>query len=297
MILEQCYLDHPKQKGTQFQVSVESLLPGEAKQLLEKSEKAAGGEAVLNRKVRPSLVKRLAHDLTEGRWVFNGQTIVIDQRGFILDGQHRLHACVQAGIPLFTMTVRGLDPQIMTTLDSGESRSKRDVLGMAGMVEANILAGAITLVKAYRDGTIATTHRHRTPVSNTEILELAEGPYLPVVGSVAWVSEITRRQPRIMTKTEAAALHAILQDAAPAHVVGRWFSELLQGRELSGNRLKLHHRLQTAYYSKQRKDRLTRQERMAFTIKAWNADRTGEEIGRFIFAHSKKRRERFPRPI
>ncbi|MDP2620568.1 MAG: hypothetical protein Q8P46_10395, partial [Hyphomicrobiales bacterium] len=58
-----------------------------------------------NRKNRPlSELKWTAYavDMLEGRWQYNGDAIRFGSDGVLLDGQHRLMACVEAGIPFET---------------------------------------------------------------------------------------------------------------------------------------------------------------------------------------------------
>ena len=68
----------------------------------------AGNEK--NRKPTDSHIKRLTMDFKNGRYVFTGQPIIRDDKGYLRDGQHRLLALKAAGypsIPLLIVTFHG----------------------------------------------------------------------------------------------------------------------------------------------------------------------------------------------
>ena len=68
-----------------------------------------------HRKVKKKKVEAYVKDLQDGNWRLNGKTITFDSNGRLLGGQHRLHAVVESGLPLTTLVVRGLDPELIET--------------------------------------------------------------------------------------------------------------------------------------------------------------------------------------
>ena len=50
-----------------------------------------------NRPLSQNTVYRYADAILSGEWKLNGDTIRFDSNGTLIDGQHRLHACVKAG--------------------------------------------------------------------------------------------------------------------------------------------------------------------------------------------------------
>ena len=85
----------------------------------------------------------------------------------------------------------------MPTLDSGRSRSKTDILKMAGHLDPQQLGAAVSLVKSYRDGNITSRPLVRT-LSNAEVLELVEGPLRGVEDSIAWAERTTHHQVKLL---------------------------------------------------------------------------------------------------
>lgn len=108
-------------------------------------------EALLNehnpynyRKMNLSTVKIYAQDMKDGNWKENGETIKIDTRGNIIDGQHRLQAIVDTGISIDVIIVEGIDPSAADTIDIGRKRTIEQYLKWA---DAAYTAGATSVVQ------------------------------------------------------------------------------------------------------------------------------------------------------
>jgi len=116
-------------------VSVEQITPGVSAEWLAVNTH--------NRKHRPKLVEKYARDMQANQWQANGSTIVFSKDGVLLDGQHRLMACVKSGTPFVSIVVRGVDVDAMRTVDSGAARTAGDAFNLEGEVNANALAAAV----------------------------------------------------------------------------------------------------------------------------------------------------------
>lgn len=86
-----------------------------------------------NRRLNPSTVKKYASDMTAGRWEDNGQSIIMGPDEQLLDGQHRLHALIMAGVTLSFLVVRGVSEAARRTIDLTRARNIADQLRMAGV--------------------------------------------------------------------------------------------------------------------------------------------------------------------
>lgn len=122
-----------------------------------------------NRNLRRSHVDRLASDILSNRWIFNGATIVFNGDGTLLDGQHRLAAIVQAGIPVTMAVVRGVSKSAMSTIDANVSRKAGDVFKLNGVMYATRVVSASRQLIALRDN---ITTRHRA-TSSSELMAFA----------------------------------------------------------------------------------------------------------------------------
>jgi hypothetical protein len=96
-----------------------------------------------NRPIRDDDVNTYARDMIAGTWPVNGETIKIARNDDILDGQHRLLACMRAKVPFRTYIVTGLPPETQDTIDCGITRTAADQLGLHGEYQPKSLA-AIT---------------------------------------------------------------------------------------------------------------------------------------------------------
>lgn len=76
--------------------------------------------------------ERALHTYSEfmknGQWVVNGATIVFDTNGRLIDGYHRLRACVLAEQPFRSVVARNADPDITHTIDQHRTRSYLQIM-------------------------------------------------------------------------------------------------------------------------------------------------------------------------
>jgi len=105
-----------------------------------------------NRKFSKSTCRQLEIALGLGHWVCNGDTIKISKTNVLLDGQHRLQAVVNTGIPVVGIVVRGLDPGVMETLDNGKTRTVGDILSLLGYKNHNQLAATLKAINPFLIG-------------------------------------------------------------------------------------------------------------------------------------------------
>lgn len=88
---------------------------------------------ICNRPIKPDRVARIANDIINGKWEYNGETIKLSKTGELLDGAHRLTGIVKAGIPVTVTVATGLSRTIH--IDDNVPRSIRDQLFMSGEVK------------------------------------------------------------------------------------------------------------------------------------------------------------------
>lgn len=96
------------------------MTPRYAESLLEQNTR--------NRKMRQQWVSQLATEMAEGSFVPNHQGIAISEDGKLLDGQHRLQACVNSHTTFFTLVTYNLPRSALRGIDAGRVRSLSDVL-------------------------------------------------------------------------------------------------------------------------------------------------------------------------
>ena len=110
-----------------------TMTPEKAQELLNNNPK--------NRNLSKPLARKYASDMKDVLWVYNGDPIRVNDRGELIDGQHRLQACVYAGVPFECELIEGLPDSVMPTIDAGRRRSASDALHMMSGGNASHNAG------------------------------------------------------------------------------------------------------------------------------------------------------------
>lgn len=102
-----------------------------------------------NRNLRKYKVEQFVRDLRHGRYKFNGESIVIANTGELNDGQHRLTAIVESGIPAEILLMYGPERDSRFTVDVGSARTAGDHLALGGQAHSISLAATARLAMAY----------------------------------------------------------------------------------------------------------------------------------------------------
>ncbi|MEK7888253.1 hypothetical protein AAB992_14130 [Burkholderia contaminans] len=183
-----------------------------------------------NRALRPRVVRHYASQMKENRWVLNGECIKFSARGVLIDGQHRLHAVVEADVAIDFDVHVGLSDDAVFTIDTGALRTGADVLTMRNLSQgdARVLAGAVQL--------LINHERHRSMwaierASNREIDEYF-GTHQTLYLSLDAIRSAGGTHSRLYPGALAVALHSLftVRDRQAAHT---FFDRLYRGLNLS----------------------------------------------------------------
>lgn len=105
-----------------------------------------------NRTLLKKAVDKYARQLIDGSWKVNGESVIVGENGELLDGQHRLEACVRTGIPFTTVLVEGIPASSMSTINTGKARSNGDVLSLLGYKNTTNLSSAVSVLWRHLKG-------------------------------------------------------------------------------------------------------------------------------------------------
>lgn len=159
-------LDHPVNHG----IALEQIVvdPEMAREMLAHNEN--------NRNLRPAVVSSYARDMVNGDWMPTAETVKFDWHGRLIDGQHRLHAVIEAATPVPLTVARGLQPEAQTVLDMGARRTASDALAWNGLKVYNTTIAAVArLATAYDAGVIKNAASDvSVKVTNSEVLSWVE---------------------------------------------------------------------------------------------------------------------------
>ena len=149
---------------------------GKKKMSVETMTPESSQESVrMNECIRPTTNKFLdqySTDMKNGKWVLNGVPIIFSDTGALIDGQHRLLACIRAGVPFKTYVMRGVTAsEALQSIDVGNKRGKGDFLAFHGVKNGSAVASAAlgfhkiadaqpTRSKGYKFRSSETLHSH-----------------------------------------------------------------------------------------------------------------------------------------
>lgn len=187
-----------------------TITPEIAKKWLDHS----AGNRVLNKRY----VKQLVDDIEHGRWELTGQPIILGADMIqLLDGHHRLTACVIANIPIKCMVVIGGHQS--TKIDIGNARSTKHSLVMAGKINAKHALHDQRIMALIKMAYAETMHDAR-PTS-----ELVYEYYNQHSDSIDCVREIIGGNCKrgINQASVLLAMFAALENGVEFEVVKSWF--------------------------------------------------------------------------
>jgi hypothetical protein len=150
----------------EMEITIEKITPEVAADYLQLN--------VENRKLHEKTVERFARAMRAGRWKLTTQGIAFDIDGRLVDGQHRLAACILIDEPFETLVFRNAPRDMFDVLDDGKHRSGADTLGILGSSNRSHCASALRLLKAYaiaqREKRLTLFHAVRqTRIENWEL--------------------------------------------------------------------------------------------------------------------------------
>lgn len=157
-----------------------------------------------NRGVKRHQKDFLKKQVEHGRFAYNGETIVIGDDRQVMNGQHRLTACVMAGLSIEVLMVFGVPSEHFVTIDQGSRRNAADVLTIEGHKNTTCLAGCLRQIDNYFNDALGRSHSKGSMgdrADNAHAIQLA-GKYPDVACSVEKMKSCRLTPPSL-----AAALH------------------------------------------------------------------------------------------
>lgn len=247
-----------------MKVEVMTITPPLAREWMERN--------IGNRHMRAAVVERYARDMEADAWQLNGETIVLNGDR-ILDGQHRLRACIQSGRSFQSVVVTDADSDVMRTIDQGLSRNSADVLRWRGYtLDPNNLAAAVSLTMRWDQGILLRGGMIPTAREVEQYLDAHPELDAAVRGVRHMRTAPLRLRPSIAASVYAKAMRSSPEDA------GEFFGRLWDGEELKRGdailalrRLLISNAARVGY-------RMNQNHLLAVTVKAWNDWVTGEPL-------------------
>lgn len=251
------------------------------------------GRNTHNRNISQTNLENIVNSLRLGEWEFNGEAIKIAADGKILDGQHRLVACVTTGIAFKTLIVYGLPESTQDTMDTGKSRTLANVLTLHGYKDATKLAAIVTTIirvettgymRGFSKGNDKGVVTRKQALARVE----AEPALIELSGHTHKVAALCG------TSAIPGALYYLLSKI-DAEDADDFFEKLATGTGLQNGDAILALRNSLIASNSERGMRNLKLTAAIF-IKAWNKYRDGEKVSQLKFRTGGANPERFPEP-
>ena len=221
-----------------------------------------------NRSRRPAKIRRFCAAMRQKEFLLTGDTVKFTRGGLLLDGQNRLTACVQAGVPFKTHCVFGIDDRAFPVIDSNAVRTNPDTMKIAGIVDWRLAA------QATRGLIIAASENPADRGKSIENPELLDYYRTEINESrFNWAKERAIQVPKRIIPHGTLLAHLYLFHSKDAKLAARFADDLANGVKAGA---KILSRLELL--RKQNAGRIHENLVKAFLILAWNAYRANETV-------------------
>lgn len=232
------------------------------------------------RNLRRGHVERMARDMKGGTFAVTGDAIRFDVDGNLIDGQHRLNACILSGVEFTTFVIRGLETDVYEHIDVGVKRSVRDHVKWAGInnhKDVSAISGAYARVIG---GGEARHHQVKFVQDNEHELQRL----VPIVHSLK--NKGWQTTPSCFA---ASLLFLRLRGRCNMDSVLDFAERVIDGSSLSRTdpRWLLREKLMTSRAG-QNPDSVARNT-AALVVAAWNAHASGSSLKRLHVRHKSER--------
>lgn len=227
-----------------------------------------------NRMVRRPVVSRYANDIVNGRWKEDtAEAIKIAKSGLVLDGQHRLHAIVKAGLGVWVHVATGLEETVFDVLDTNSPRNASDTFKVKGIKSETSLPSIIQFAELLKKGKNSGDKAMRG--TNALLLEqyYADANFWDEVSrqTRSWYLSFAR----ILQPSIIGGLYAFLSkmDNEKAY---DFCNQLATGQDISNSTIAL---LRTKLMQdKMNSKKMPQTLKIAFILKTWNYYITGKTV-------------------
>lgn len=149
-------------------VNIVTITPEMASALLELNKN--------NRPLSRARVRMYADSMKRGQWKVNGEAVKTSRNPLtgevrLLDGQHRLVACVESGVSFKTLAVSDLEEAVFSVLDRGKARGNGDILAIAGIKAGSHISPAVKHFVCVESGLNPRNRDHLMLVTGEDILD------------------------------------------------------------------------------------------------------------------------------
>jgi len=226
-----------------------------------------------NRKDKAKHINFLANQMISGDFLENGESIVFDFNGALLDGQHRLKAIIKSGLSYNIPIVRGAKPLSLATYDTGKNRSASDILDLNGFKYSGHLSILIKSINSYslkgRKNSEFASKSREEGLTNQQVLEYCQENYEWLSPMIIECSKISNKSTtNVMQSTRMALISYMIGGKTPDAEVYEFIKNLV-GVNLQESTAP-NYLFTKLYNAKVNKDPLNFYWVLGMSLRAWN---------------------------
>lgn len=224
-----------------------------------------------NRSINADRVKKYGGDMLAGRWMHNGENIIFDERGVLVDGYTRCTAAFMNDTSFITDARFGVKEEALPTIDTGRPRSLSNSLAIdgSGGKAPTALGQGINWLYRYVNGFV---HDRSKQISHLAARDfLAEHPKL----HDAIVATTQVRNKKLATPGVLVTAYYICHTAAPVKAE-EFFQQLADG--VGYGMLSPIRHLREKLMSRTSDKRWGGAEQLALILHAFNKHVAGDQI-------------------
>lgn len=263
----------------QFKAEVVTITPELAADFLKMNTR--------NRRKDNDSISAYAVAMQNGKWMLNGEPIIISDTNVILDGQNRLYACVKAGVPFETLLVWGITEEAFKTIDIGKIRTAGDILFIDNIKNANIVSASITRFFRLSIGRTSDTGAEESSggirlskigKNKSDVLDFYRANEATCQEVGEHIVSLGQSGRMIMNGSIIGGyeLYLILNKKHDKETVYSFFNQLVTGKNVENSTILVLRDALIRHRMKQKV--LTGKQRSVYFAKTWNAYVTGKEL-------------------
>jgi len=236
-----------------------------------------------NRPISENAVSKYAQQMQQGLWVDNGKGLCFGKSGNLLDGQHRLSACVRANKPFDTTITWGVPDEYFDTIDDCNTRSMADVLHIRGESNPTLLSAGLRFLWLYVRGEIEHKDLRRGQVCTKQLLQATLEKNPKIRGSVKFYNLLKARPGGLLISAGMAIGLHYLFSLVDEKKADEFFNRFQSGLELTDDNPVYILRNKIIAAQKDTSTMLTNSARYYYMVMTWNAYVKGTYVKRLVF--------------
>ena len=239
-------------------------------------------------------LRRIVRAMAKGNWRYTGETIIFSVDGYLLNGQHRLHGCVDSKTPFEVLVAFGVDNDAFKYMDVGIARTPGHIFAIENIPNYNFTASVCRLVMDYmanpKWGGAANSR-----AENDELLDFYHR-HPRIADSYSVARRLNKAG--LLSPRWAGALYYICGTKSRS-MADEFFEKLATGVGITSVKDPVHvlreRLIKSSQSSNDNKEAGTYL--AAYTVLAWNAARNGQTRTLYRWRGANNPNESFPRAI